>query len=419
MDSLRKIAVLCVGTIVTAAVVVSFLELCQLAVDHFRLAVQDRPWLPIVWTPAITVIIVWITVRFSPGAAGSGNQQVKAALDPRCAEAQLARFVSLPIAMFKYVLTALGFAAGLSIGREGPTVQIAASIMERLHRLGVGVSRRFLIAVGGAIGVAVAFKAVIAGVVFALEQSNRQFTQRNRVLFFVLVVLGTLTCLAIEGFTPFYDSAKFTTLTIGDLTPIAMTVISAALLGGVFARLLVYAIPSPRTLLGRWRSRRPLLLAAALATAIALLGLAGGGITYGDGYMYTLGLVQDTQDHSMWFVPLKMVATVLTAWTGAPAGMFSPLLSIGAGIGQTVFELLWGQKDILLLVGMTAFLSAVIRSPLTAGFLAVEVLGAHGLIPLALLVSLSADRISDSVSPPLWETQMEQLLAALPRKAGA
>lgn len=407
---------LCLGTAAVAAVVVSFLALCQIGVDQFRTWVVIYPWLPLVLTPTMTVLIVWAVVRLAPGAAGSGNQQVKAALDPRCAETHIQRFLSPRVVITKYVLTAMGFMAGLSIGREGPTVQIAAGLMDQMHRLGVGVSRRFLIAVGGAIGVAVAFKAVIAGVVFALEQSNRQFTQHNRVLFFVLIVLGTLTCLTLEGFSPFYDRAQIGNLGISDSWPLLVTVAVSSILGGVFARCLVYAIPSPSTPLGRWRSRSPLLLAAVLAMFIAILGVASGGLTYGDGYVYTLGLVQGTQDHSMLFVPFKIVATVLTAWTGAPAGMFSPLLSIGAGIGQSVSELMSGDTHLMLLCGMSAFLSAVIRSPLTAGFLAAEVLGAYDLIPMSLLISLCADRLSDMISPPLWHTQMEQLLASLPRR---
>jgi len=68
------------------------------------------------------------------------------------------------------------------------------------------------------------------------------------------------------------------------------------------------------------------------------------------------------------------------------------------------------NNHILLLVGMTGFLSAVIRAPLTAGFLAIEVMGVYSMIPLALLVSLLSDKISEKISPPLWITQKDILL---------
>jgi len=403
--------ILILTAILSSAIIVSFLKLCQIAVDYFRVLAEDIWWLPLIWTPTLTMLIVYITTKYVPGIAGSGNQQVKAALET---EEHKSAFVSIKIAVYKYFLTAAGFFAGLSIGREGPTVQIASSLMHSVRKYmpaNSNITPNFLIGVGGAIGIAVAFKAVIAGTVFALEETSKTFTRNSRVMFFVLVTLGIATCYVLEGTDPFYSKVAIDTITFDYWLPIFITAIGGAVLGGLFSKSLLFSMPNKTSVLGRFKSNHPVRLAGILGLLIAIIGIASNGITYSDGYLYTKGLVLNTGNFDLLFVPLKFIATWFTAWTGVPAGMFSPLLSIGGGVGQTITEFFMLENNhLLLLVGMASFLSAVIRAPLTAGFLAVEVMGVYTMIPLALLVSLLSDKISDKISPPLWITQKDILL---------
>ena len=388
----------------------SFLNFCQIAVDYFRQLAEQHWWLPLVWTPTLTMLIVYVTAKFAPGTAGSGNQQIKAALELE----DKSQFVSLKVAIYKYFLTAGGFFAGLSIGREGPTVQIASSMMHSVRKFfnkDINITPNFLVGVGGAIGIAVAFKAVIAGTVFALEESFKTFTRNSRVMYFMLVTIGIITCYALEGAHPFYAQITVNSLSWSYAIPIIVTATAGAILGGLFARALLASMPNTKTILGKFKTHHPIRLAGILGLLIAIIGILTNGMTYSDGYLYTKGLVLNTGEFSYLFVPLKFIATWFTAWTGVPAGMFSPLLSIGGGVGQTVTNLLSLQhNELLLLCGMASFLSAVIRAPLTAGFLAVEVLGAYTMIPLALMVALISDKISSHISPPLWLTQRDILL---------
>jgi len=398
---MRNIITLALATVITSAILVSFLKFCQVAVDTFRVWAGDIWWLPLIWTPLLTIIIVHITNKYSPGTAGSGNQQIKAALDDRCNEKTRSSFVSLRVASFKYFSTVMGFFAGLSIGREGPTVQIASSLMHSVKKF-TTVTPKFLIAVGGAVGLAVAFKAVIAGTVFALEEFAEHIKKKSSMLFFAMISLSIITCYLLEGTDPFYTSVDMPSVSINIAFPLVLTVIIGSILGGLFAKALLSA---PVNI----RSKQPLIFAGALGLVIAIIGILCGGMTYSDGYNYTRGVIEgDTGSYL--FVPLKFITTMLTAWTGVPAGMFSPLLSIGAGVGNTIADIFLVNADLLLLCGMSSFLSAVIRAPLTAGFLAVEVLGAYSMIPLSLLVALFSDRVSDKISPPLWLTQKDRLL---------
>ena len=86
-------------------------------------------WSPLLWMPALTALIVWVTRRWMPGAAGSGIPQVMAAMADATPPERRSLFVSVKLTLGKIVLTASGLLAGLSLGREGPSVQVAAGVM--------------------------------------------------------------------------------------------------------------------------------------------------------------------------------------------------------------------------------------------------------------------------------------------------
>jgi H+/Cl- antiporter ClcA len=109
--------------------VVVFTWMTEHALAYFFALEKSHWWSPLLWTPACTASIVWLTRRYAPGAAGSGIPQVMAALTPEVSPGASSLYVSLKLTFAKMVLTAWGLLAGLSIGREGPSVQIAAGVI--------------------------------------------------------------------------------------------------------------------------------------------------------------------------------------------------------------------------------------------------------------------------------------------------
>src|SRR5450830_1773231 len=114
--------------------VVLFTWLTEQALEAFHLLQQLAWWSPLLWTPLGTAAVVWLTRRYAAGAAGSGIPQVMAALTPGLPAPASAWFVSLRLTVAKMLLTASGLLCGLSLGREGPSVQIAAGVMHSARR---------------------------------------------------------------------------------------------------------------------------------------------------------------------------------------------------------------------------------------------------------------------------------------------
>ena len=141
--------------------------------------------------------------RLAPESAGSGIPQVIAAAErPAPVGADDPR-LSWRTAAFKALLCAALLACGASIGREGPTVQIAAAAVT----LGAGLlrrgpSRRAIIIAGGAAGVAAAFNTPIAGVVFGVEELAKSFDRRTHTVVILVVVVAGLTSFALQETTP-------------------------------------------------------------------------------------------------------------------------------------------------------------------------------------------------------------------------
>jgi H+/Cl- antiporter ClcA len=119
---------------IAGLLVVMFARLADMALAQFAQQTADRPWLPFIYTPLVGMLVVWLTTRFFVGAQGSGIPQVIAATRLVHQGKSIDKLVSLRIAFGKIGLGTLALTGGYSAGREGPSVQVAASIMHFSHR---------------------------------------------------------------------------------------------------------------------------------------------------------------------------------------------------------------------------------------------------------------------------------------------
>ncbi len=388
--------------------VVGLSWLSELALRLFFKTQGNHWWFALVWTPLCTAAIVWLTRRFAPGASGSGIPQVIASLEPGVNSHNRRLFVSTKLTIAKFFLTAWGLLAGLSLGREGPSVQIAAGIMVSGRRWlpkRSGVSEHGLLVAGGAAGIAAAFNAPLAGIMFAIEELSRTPEQRSSGLLISGIVLAGLIGQSIYGNDNYFGVINAASPELSLIFPGLLVTLLSGLAGGLFARLIVYALDARSSdKISLFRRARPVLFAAACGLAIAIIGVITHGATFGSGYIYTRDMIEGSQSVPIAYVLFKFIATCLTTWAGVPAGLFAPSLSIGAAIGNDIALFTQAHAPTLIALGMAGFLAAVTQAPLTAFIIVMEMVGGHSMVLSLMACALVASMISRFISPPLYST---------------
>ena len=268
----------------TGLVVVGFTLLSEAATHgHERLRQWGAlgPYLVLLWTPLLTVGLLWWTRRFVPGA-GSGIPQVVRALEDDLQPSQRSWLVSLRIALHKIGLVSGGLLAGLSIGREGPTVQVGAGMMDVARRWlspRTGIDAHDLMVAGAAAGIAAAFNTPLGGIVFALEQLSRRRGISHSSLVIAAIVLAGLVSVAVFGNETYFGRLSVQQMSWDLLGPGLVVALVAGLSGGLFARLIVVSLRGLPDRFSRWRREHPFRFAAGCGFAVALIGLVTGGAT--------------------------------------------------------------------------------------------------------------------------------------------
>lgn len=339
--------------------------------------------------PAGLAASVWLTRTVFRGAQGSGIPQTIAALQMTRIET-IEQVLSLRIAFGKIALTLLGLLSGGSIGREGPTVQVGASVMYGLGRwlhLPQLAARRALILAGGAAGVAAAFNTPLAGIVFAIEELSHSFETRTSGTVLTAVIIAGVTTIAMVGNYTYFGTTPIT-LPIGEAWFAVLACgIVGGLAGGAFSGLLVRAsrgLPGP---LGRFAGSRPVAFAAACGLVLAAIGLASHGMTYGTGYEQARDIVQAHSHYPASFFILKFLATIVSYCSGIPGGIFAPMLAVGAGLGGWVAQFLpHTSAGAVVMLGMVGYFSAVVQAPLTATIIVME-MTANQQVTVALMAT--------------------------------
>ena len=190
------------AALIAGLVVVGFAKLAELALGLFFLFSAGRPWLPFILTPVIGMICVWLTHRYFPGAQGSGIPQVIAARRIAAGGNDVKGLLSLRIAVGKIFVGALALLGGFSSGREGPSVQVAASILYTAHRWlphTRALRSSDLILAGGAAGIAAAFNTPLAGIVFAIEELGKRLETRTSGVLISTIILSGMVAIGLLG----------------------------------------------------------------------------------------------------------------------------------------------------------------------------------------------------------------------------
>jgi len=401
------------GALRIGAIAAVFARISFQADGLYREFYHLHPMLALAVPPLGLLVIAWLTSKVFIGTEGSGIPQAIAALSMP-SHAARARVLSLKVAAGKILLTIAGLFSGASIGREGPTVHVGASIMYSLRRIAPFHGRdmvRALVLAGGAAGIAAAFNTPLAGVMFAVEEMSRSFEERTSGTLVIAVILAGITALVILGNYTYFgtSTAEFAPFSGGDWLAVLVCGVLGGLLGGSFSTILIlgsrYLMP--------FYKKHPLLLALICGLLISLLGWVSNGATFGTGYDQARALVTAAGpvESSGDFFLYKYLATVASYLSGIPGGIFAPSLSVGAGLGADLAQWLPAPFAAVILLSMVGYFTGVVQTPITALIIVMEMTDNSSMLMPLMATALIAKGVSRFVSPlSIYEALAEAYL---------
>jgi H+/Cl- antiporter ClcA len=392
----QRRAIFVLGGIAVGAAAVALAVLADWAQLAFAGMVAKLRYASLVVTPLGFGLSVFLTNRFFPNSQGSGIPQAIAARQLTDQDAR-GRLVSIRIAIGKVLLTLLGLFCGASVGREGPTVQIGASIMFGIGRMSPRRQPGLILA-GAAAGVAAAFNTPLAGIVFGIEEMSRAFEARTSGLIIGAVIAAGLTSLALVGNYDYFGSSATMLRNGTDWLAVPLCGVAGGLAGGLFSRIVIEMARGLPGTVGRAIKRHPLPVALACGLGVALCGLASGDTVYGTGYAQVKGALESGTALPWDFGLLKLTATAFSAISGIPGGIFSPSLAVGAGLGADVAHL-FSDAPIgpIMLLGMVSYFSGVVQAPITAFVIVTEMTDNHAMVVPLMAAALIAHATSGLV----------------------
>lgn len=380
-----------------------FAKLADAAQHLFGAMTQGPGWrfLPLVLTPLGFLVCGLLADRLFPGSQGSGIPQAIAASHLREKEGQ-SPYLSLRMVAGKIGLTCLALATGASIGREGPTVQVGASIMVQAARIGGMAKASGLILAGSAAGIAAAFNTPLAGIVFAIEEMSRSYQARTNGIVLSTVIIAGIASLAILGSYTYFGTMHAQAALPRDW----ILVVVCGLAGGVAGAIFSQGVLSITRRVRRWRLTQPRRKVAVVALVAGLLvggiGVASGGLTFGTGYSEARAAIEGGSLPTWYFVA-KFVVTLASSTAGIAGGLFAPSLAVGAGLGSTIGAVLGSDLGVAAVLGMAGYFAGVVQAPMTAFVIIVEMTGGHDNVVPIMAAAMLGYGTSRLISPePLY-----------------
>ncbi|KAF1081780.1 MAG: Voltage-gated H(+)/2Cl(-) exchange transporter ClcA [Candidatus Rifleibacterium amylolyticum] len=333
----------------------------------------------------ILCFVVWLVKRYAPEASGSGIPHLKGILE------EGSEFRALPVLAVKFFGGILGIGSGLALGREGPTVQMGGAVGALFARFfSVNPSEtRLLICAGAGSGLSAAFNAPFAGLLFVLEELQHRLDRFSVVVAFSATISANIVCRLVFGAAPIFI--------LQQISRPELSLILWCLLFGVFVGFagLAFNLLLLRSL--RVFAPHRYLLAAVLGLVFGAIGLY---------YPELLGMGHELNEEIiasqlsfrllLLFFFARFAMTILSYNTGAPGGIFAPLLLLGMLAGAIFHHFVaWfqpGQFDlgVFLVLGMGGMFSAIVRSPLTGIILILEMTSEFSLLLPLMTVTILA-----------------------------
>ena len=380
---------------------------------NLREALADGQWQWLALYILSFIIIAYLLkliVAREPMCTGSGIPQIKGILQGDMSM----RWFS--VLWSKIIGGVLAIGAGMSLGREGPSVQIGACVGQGLSQTSrrTRFESRILMTAGAGAGLAAAFNAPLAGVIFGLEEMQKTISPALLLTGITASITAATVTEVVFGISPVFSMGYLLPLPLNLFDVLVVAGMVIGLLGRLFNIVLAYSL-NTYSRLGLSGMKKPLVpLALAGILGFVLPEILGGGNLLVDSLVVT--------DYTIGFLCLlfvgKFLFTMICFGSGVPGGIFLPMLVLGAAGGAVLAKLLvlagllpaMYYADIIVF-GMAAYFSSVVKSPVTGSILILEMTGSFQHMLALLVVSLTAYVISDLTGGrPVYDELLDRAL---------
>ncbi len=401
-----------------AGLVICCFRYALVEAECLRGALYNRLWVSDIlvnacWFAVLIAIacILYKLNRLEPMAAGSGIPQVKGTI------LGLMKMRWLHVLWVKLVAGTLGIGAGLSLGREGPSIQLGAVAAQGISRLfgRTRMEERYLLTSGASAGLAAAFNAPLAGVIFALEELHRNFSIMVLLPSMAAAFTATIISRAIFGRATIFDIPDLQLLPISYYGIVVIVALISGLAGVVFNLGLLN--------IGRFYNlpcfKHPVYKIAFALICAGILGyflpeVLGGG----NQLINHLAKTPVSLQILLLFFLGKLLFTLISYGCGVPGGFFLPMLVLGALCGSICAQVLILLRCIepiyatnIMVVAMAALFSSSVRSPITGTVLIMEMTASYQQLLSLAIAAMVAFVIAELChSKPIYEELMQRML---------
>lgn len=371
----------------------------------------DGAWAIALWFIALIVIglILGFIVKKEPMSSGSGIPQVKGILIGK------QKMNWLRVLVSKFIGGVLAIGAGLSLGREGPSVQLGAAIAQGMSRMlgRLRIEEKYLMTSGASAGLAAAFNAPLAGAIFALEELHKNFSP----VVLTSAVAASLTADVVTqeffGQKPIFSFHQLPTFPLHYYLYLLLMGLIIGAFGAVFNSSLVGTLnlyDRLKWLPGYLKPVIPLIIGGFLGFVLPE-SLGGGNKlidALGQGHYGLMVLII--------LVAVKFLFTMACYGSGVPGGIFLPLLVIGALAGDIYGTLVAAYLHVnpyyvnnFIVFAMAAYFSAIVKAPVTGSILIMEMTGSFEHLLALITVSMTAYVASDIFkAEPIYDVLLER-----------
>ena len=363
-------------------------------------------------TMLFVFIAVYLVRRFAPEASGSGIHEIEGALD----EVRPMRWKRvLPV---KFLASLFSLGSGLLLGREGPTIQLGANIGKMVKDVfhQPDEENNPLVSTGAGAGLASAFNAPLSGIIFVIEEMNGHFKFNFFSVAAIMIGVG-ISDIVVRLLVGSESIIHMKVFTFDDET----LLIYFALLGFIFGIIGAFYNSLLLKVVDVFKRMElsTILIAIVFGGLISVIGLYSPDMT-GAGYQTIFNVLGNSI--SLQFLILLFLVrfffSILSYGSGAPGGIFAPLLTLGVIMGMifgiSINDLFPGSvtdPGIFAVAGMAAIFASTVRAPLTGLALSVEMTSNFELIlPLIITVAVASVTTAMLGNEPVYTSLLKRTL---------